>query len=117
MIKQKRCGKINGRTVADGRKQQDLYTKAEVSSPALSLEGFLASSTIDALEGQHIAIDDVTEAFLRADMHDFVVVKMQGPAVDALLNINKLKYQPFISQTKSNNKIIYVQLKKQCTEH
>ena len=42
LIKQKRCGKIKGRAVADGRKQRDLYSKHEVLSPALSLESFLA---------------------------------------------------------------------------
>ena len=33
LIKEKRCGKIKGRTVADGRKQRDIYSKAEVFSP------------------------------------------------------------------------------------
>ena len=76
LIKQKMYGKIKGRSVVDGKKQRDLYTKAEVSSPALSLEGFLATLTIDALEERHVAIADVAWAFLKADINDFVVVKL-----------------------------------------
>ena len=92
-IKQKRCSKLKGRTVADGSKQQNSFTKAEVSSPTLSLEGFLATLIIDAQENQHVAIADVIGAFLKADMDDFMVIKLQGHAVNALLDINKEKYQ------------------------
>ena len=40
--------KINGRTVADGRKQYDFDSKSETSSLTLSLEGFTTSLLIDA---------------------------------------------------------------------
>ena len=59
LIKEKRCGKIKGRTVADGRKQRDLYSKAEVSSPAPSLEGFMSTLVFDAAEERHVVILDV----------------------------------------------------------
>ena len=63
LIKEKRCGKIKGRTVADGRKQRDLYSKAKVSSPALSLEGFMSTLVVDAAEERHVAIANVAGAF------------------------------------------------------
>lgn len=47
LIKLKRSGKVKGRTVADGRKQRSIYSKEEVSSPALSQDGFFASLAVD----------------------------------------------------------------------
>ena len=70
--------------VADGHKQWDLYSKAEVLSPALSFEGVLSMLTIDAAESRHIAIEDVAGAFLKADMEDFAIMKLHGPVVEAL---------------------------------
>jgi len=40
---------------------------------------------VDALENRFIATSDVAGAFLKAKMDDFVIVRLQGPAVDALL--------------------------------
>ena len=54
---------------------------------------------------------DIAGAFLKADMNDFVVVKLQGPAVDALLNINKSKYGKFVINI-NNNKTLYIKLQK-----
>ena len=68
LIKLKRSGKVKGRTVADGRKQRSIYSKEEVSSPALSQDGFFASLAIDALERRFIATSDVAGAFLKANM-------------------------------------------------
>ena len=111
IIKEKRCGKIKGRTVADGRKQRDFYSKFEISSPALSLEDFLGTLAIDAAEERHIDIADVTGAFLIADMDDFVIVKLQGPAIEALMKINKNKYKDFVIKNKGKE-ILYVKLLK-----
>ena len=77
----------------------------------MSLEGFLATLTIDALEERHVAIADVAGAFLKADMNDFVVVKIQGPAVDALLSNYQSKYKKYVIQT-NNKQTIYVRLRK-----
>ena len=83
----------------------------ETSSPTLSLEGFTTSLIIDAAEGRIVAIADVAGAFLKADMDDFVVVKLQGPAVEALVQINKKKYHRYITE-KGRNKIWYLRLLK-----
>ena len=112
LIKQKRCGKIKGRTDADGRQQRDLYSKSEVYSPALSLEGVLATLAIDAKEERHIAVADIPGAFLKADMPDLVIVKLQGPAVEAILKVNKQKYGKYVSYLNNKKKIIYVKLQK-----
>ena len=111
LIKLKRTGKLKGRTVADGRKQRSIYSKDDVSSPALSQDGFFASLAIDALERRFIATSDVAGAFLKATMNDFVLVRLQGPAVDSLLRINHEKYVDFVIVEKGK-KVLYVQLLK-----
>ena len=83
-------------------------------SPALSLEGFLATHTIVSMEECHVSIADVAGAFLKADMNDFVVVKLQGPVVDDLFSI---KYKKYVTQTKINKQAIYIHLKKPCMGH
>ena len=93
LIKEKRSGKIKGRTVSDGRKQRKIYAPEDVSSPALSQDGFFASLSIDALENRHVATSDIAGAFLKADQDDFVRVRLSGPAVDAMLKINEEKYE------------------------
>jgi hypothetical protein len=47
VIKEKRCGKIKGRTVADGRPQRKLYTKDEASSPTVFTDALLMLILID----------------------------------------------------------------------
>jgi hypothetical protein len=47
VIKEKRCGKIKGRIVADGRPQRKLYTKDEASSPTVFTDAILMLILID----------------------------------------------------------------------
>ena len=96
LIKEKRTGKLKGRTVADGRKKRSLYDKYEISSPVLSQDGFMGSLVIDACENRRIAIADIAGAFLKADQNDHVIVKFRSPVVEALLRINKRKYEKFV---------------------
>ena len=41
MVTIKRCGKVKGRTCADGRKQREYITKAEASLSTILLEGLM----------------------------------------------------------------------------
>ena len=63
-------------------------------------DGFFTTLAIDALEGRYVATSDVAGAFLKVDQDDFVVVKLRGPAVDAMLEINKGKYSSFVTTEK-----------------
>ena len=58
-----------------------------------------------------MTIADVTGAFLKVDMDNFVVIKLQGHAVEALLDTNREKYEKYIVNTKSD-KIIYIKFLK-----
>jgi hypothetical protein len=62
MIKEKRCGRIKGRTVADRSVQRDLYSKEETSSPTVSTDALMLSIMIDAWEHRDVATADVAGA-------------------------------------------------------
>jgi len=111
LIKHKRCGKVKGRAVADGRKQRTEFTKMDTSSPAVTLEAFIATLVIDAMESRDIAITDVAGAFLKADMPDYVLIRLTGSSLKAILRANRSKYEKFV--TMENGKpVLYVRLLK-----
>ena len=116
LIKLKRSGKLKGRTVADGRKQRSIYSKDDVSSPALSQDGFFASLAIDALERRFIATSDVAGAFLKATMNDYVLVRLQGPAVEALLK-KIMRSMEIMLFKKKERKFFMCSFLKLCMEH
>ena len=84
VIKQKRCGKIKGRVVADGRKQRNYVPREEATSPTIKLESLIMSLLVDAKEKRDVATADIVGAYLLADMKDKVVVKLTGRGVDIL---------------------------------
>jgi len=111
LIKEKRCGKIKGRTVVDGRGQRGNYEKNETSSSALTLEAFITTLAIDAAELRDVATADIAGAFLKADQPDLVTIKMRGPAVDAILEANKEKYESYVSY-EHGKRVLYMELMK-----
>jgi len=112
LIKHKRCGKFKGRTVVeDGRKQRSEFTKAETTSPAVTLESVITTLVIDAMESRDVAITDVAGAFLKAEMPDFVVVTLHGSSLNSILRANRAKYEPFVT-IENGKRILYVRLAK-----
>ena len=110
LIKEKRDGRLKGRTVADGRSQRSMYDKSETASPTVSTDALLLSIIIDAHEGRDVATADVAGAYLKADMDDFVVMKFTGESVDILCNMNP-KHKSFVVIEKGV-KVLYVRLAK-----
>jgi hypothetical protein len=96
LIKEKRCGKLKGRTCADGRAQKNLYTKEETTSPTVSTDALMLSLMIDSLEQRDVATADVVGAYLLADMDDYTLLKLTGDTVNIMCNVNA-KYIPFVS--------------------
>ena len=95
LIKEKRDGKLKGRTCADGRPQRSFYSKEQTSSPTVSTDALMMSMMIDAREKRDVATADVVGAYLNADMPDFVVLKLVGSAVDIMCKVN-VKYKKFV---------------------
>ena len=78
VIKEKRCGKLKGRSCADGRPQRTLYDKSETASPALSVDALIMSLVIDAQERRKVITADIAGAYLNAYMKDFVLMRLTG---------------------------------------
>jgi hypothetical protein len=110
LIKEKRCGKIKGRTCADGRSQRHLYSKEETSSKTVSTEALMISLMIDAKEGRDVAIADVAGAFLHADLLDFVIMKLEGKFVDIMCSVNPA-YKDYVV-FEGGKKVLYLRLLK-----
>ena len=50
LINKKRCGKLRGRTVADGSVQRDMYIKKETASSTVSNDALMLKMLVDALQ-------------------------------------------------------------------
>jgi hypothetical protein len=110
VIKEKRCGKIKGRTVADGRPQRALYTKDETSSPTVSTDALMMSIMIDACERRDVATADVAGAYLHASMDDFTLLKLEGASVDIMCDVCEM-YREFVTY-ENGKKVLYLRLLK-----
>jgi hypothetical protein len=110
LIKEKRCGKLKGRTCADGRPQRGQYTKEETASPTVSNDALMLSLMIDALEKRDVATADVVGAYLLADMDEFVLLKLTGDAVTIMCQAND-RYSRFVT-TEHGQRVLYLQLLK-----
>jgi hypothetical protein len=99
-LKQKRDGKIKGRTVAGGNKQRDFISKEDSSSPTVSTEAVLLSCIIDAEEGRDVAVIDIPNAFIQTrieDEKDMAIIKIRGVLVEMLEKIAPDIYIPYVT--------------------
>ncbi len=110
LIKEKRCGKLKGRTCADGSTQRGKYTKEQTASPTVSPDALMLSLMIDVYEKRDVAIADVVGAYLHALMDDFTVLKLQGDVVDIMCEVNPT-YREFVT-VENNKKVLYLRLLK-----
>ena len=111
LIKQKRCGKIKGRTCADGRKQRQYINQEDSTSPTVSTEALLITLMVDALENRDVATSDVPGAFLHSDMDEDVTVIVDGALVELLVQSNN-KYAKFVHICRDGKKVVFLKLDK-----
>ena len=111
LIGQKDCGKIKGRSCADGRKQKRYLKEDEnVSSPTASLEAINATWIIDAYKGREVVTIDVPGAYLHAIMPEdkVVTMKFQGKQIiNILCDVNPEYRDSFIIEEKGQQ-VLYV---------
>ena len=110
LIKNKRSGQIKERMVVDGRRQRVHMSKDDVASPTYNLETLIMSWVIDGLEGRDVATEDVGGAFLLADITDFVLIKLDGEAVDIVVEANP-SYQEYV-MIENGKKVLCMKLRK-----
>ena len=90
-IKEKRTGKIKGRTCANGSKQRSFLKYGEdFASPTISLEDIFSSLLIDSHEGRDIATFDIPVTYLHANIPEDkqILLKIQDEFVDIMCDFN-----------------------------
>ena len=101
---------LRARSVFNGKVQRGLYTKEQTASPTATLDGFLLTCITDAIEGRDVAITDIKAAYLNAVMKDIVHMKISGPEVRILCELDP-KLKQFVT-TEQEKEVLYVQLDK-----
>ena len=112
LIKVKRCGKVKGRTCADGSGQRKYVPREEAASPTLSLESLMSILLISAHEERDTAVFDVPGAYLHADIPNdkFVILKIEGEFADIMCQVNP-EFTPFVRK-ENQKKVLYLQILK-----
>jgi hypothetical protein len=111
-LKQKRDGKIKGRTMAGGNKQRDYISKDDASSPTIATEYVLLSCIIGAEEERDVAVVDIPNAFVQTHVEKenyMVFIKIRGILVDILVGIAPDVYKSYVSKDKKGTKQLLVQ--------
>jgi hypothetical protein len=111
-LKQKRDGKIKGRTVTGGNNQRYYISKEDASSPTVTTESVLFSFIIDAEEERDAAVVDIPNAFVQTRVEnekDMAFIKIRGILVDILVEISPDVYKSYVSKDKKGSKQLLVQ--------
>ena len=96
-LNEKQDGSIKGCGVADGRNQREKIKPKDATSPTVSTEVVMLTATIYALEGRGVAVVDIPEAYLSADMDNEVNIVFIGTLVDMMVAADPALYRPFVS--------------------
>ena len=85
LLKEKICGKLKGRTCADGNKQCPCISKEESLFPTASTEALIKTLVIDSQEGREITTANVIGTYLNTDIEGFLSMKIEGNVVDYMV--------------------------------
>ena len=114
---QKKSGRIKARTVSNGSTQRLWMGKEDSSSPTVSIDALFMTSMIDAYEHRRVATADIPNAFIQTpqwendrDGNRFIM-KLRGPLVDMLLEVDPYTYEEFV-EYEQRNKVLYLVIKK-----
>ena len=111
LLKKKCNSSLKGRTCVDGRNQRPYISKEKSVSPTCSNDTLMLILIQAAFIGRKIATADVQAAYLHAEMDNFVLIKLQGPIVDILCEMNKPGHKKFVVFEKGR-KTLYMHLMK-----
>jgi hypothetical protein len=113
-VEEKRDGTIKAQKVIGGNKQCDYITKEDVSSPTVTAEAVLLTCVINAQEDRDVAVVAIPNAFVQTvvskeDAEHHVTVCIRGPLVYVLVSIALDVYGPYVSTTKTGQKVLIVE--------
>ena len=79
-IVEKRDGRVKAQKVAVGNKQRTFlgYIKSEWSSPTVTTDGVVITSTIEAHEGRDVVTANLPNAYLNADNSEQTLMLLKG---------------------------------------
>lgn len=101
----KQDGSIKGPTCVDGRGQRGKYTKEQTASPVVLINFIMLILIATAIKGQDVAMADIAGPFLKADMDDYIQMKLEGATVDIMCELDP-SLKDFISIEKGKRRIL-----------
>ena len=102
LLTKKRCGKIKGRIVFDGRKTREWIIKEDSANSTATWREYLLPLTIDAHENRDVMSADIPNAFIQTEMPEIkqgeerVMMKITGVLVDMLIQLDPQLYEPHV---------------------
>ena len=109
-LKQKRCGKLKVRAVADGQEQRTGLKKSDINATTAATKLVLITTPIEATESLEIDVKDAPGSLLMVDVDEEVIVLLENDIVYEMLEIEKNIYEEYVIQEKNKN--MYVLLSK-----
>jgi hypothetical protein len=110
-LKENRDGSKKGLARAGGRKQREVSSKANTTSPTISLESVLTTATIDAFKHRDVDIVSVPGAYLTIDMDKEVFVCLRRRLIELMVKTAPEIYRKYISMGSDNKQCVYVKLR------
>ncbi len=91
-----------------------LFTKEDVSFSTVTAKAVVLTCIIDAQENRDVAVVDIPNTFVQTvvskeDAEHHVTVCIRGPLVDVLVLIAPDVYGPYVSTTKTGQKVLIVE--------
>ena len=112
-IKENIDGVIKGRAVAGDNKHRYYIFKEDANSPTVATEAVILSYIIDAEEERYVAVIDILDEFIQAqveDEKDMAFIKIPGVLLNILVEISPDVYKSHVI----TDKICVKQLPVQC---
>ena len=109
---EKRDGQIKGHTCADGSTQRAYTNRDKPASPTVFTELILITGVIDVKEKHDDMMADIPNAFVQTEIgekptREKIFMKICGPLVDILLEIDHDLYGPYVVYD-HGEKLVYV---------
>jgi hypothetical protein len=104
--------RIKARTCANGSVQRTYIGKDEAASPTVSTEAILLTGVIEAKEDRGIMTADIPNAFVQTPTEepkdgDRIIMKIRGPIVDMLVDIEPQTYKKFVKERMDQKSFMY----------
>ena len=117
-IVEKCDGRVKARKVAVGSKQRTFpgYVKSEWSSPTVTTDGVIITSTIEAHEGRDVATADFPNAYLHADNNEQTLMLLKGKLAELMVQIDPELYRKYVI-TSPRGETMLSGFRRHCTDY